>query len=187
MGAVIYADEEAYEERLQRLLDKLVRMTEERQQILSNADANNLYEYNERNPEQKLPAVLVIIDNFAELQENYELLVETTILPLIRRSLSMGITFVVAGNVPNNMPSKLYNLFGERVTFKQSNADRYLDIVGRGAIEIDDIPGQGIGWASRRCCSAASRYGPRRTAGPAGRPKAACWPVDTETWPQGKT
>ncbi len=143
LGAVIYADEEAYEERLQRLLDKLIRMTEERQQILSNADANNLYEYNERNPEQKLPAVLVVIDNFAELQENYDILVESTILPLVRRSLSMGITFVVASNVPNNMPSKLYNLFGERITFKQSNADRYMDIVGRGAIEIDDIPGRG--------------------------------------------
>jgi DNA segregation ATPase FtsK/SpoIIIE-like protein len=143
MGAVIYADEEAYEERLQRLLDKLTRMTEERQQILSNADTNNLYEYNERYPEQRLPAVLVVIDNFAELQENYETLVETTILPLVRRSLSVGITFVVSGNVPNNMPSKMYNLFGERITFKQSNADRYLDIVGRGAIEIDDIPGRG--------------------------------------------
>jgi DNA segregation ATPase FtsK/SpoIIIE-like protein len=143
MGTVVYADEEVYEERMQRLLDKLTNLVDERQQILSNADTSNLYDYNERFPEQSLPAMLVAIDNFAELYENYESLVESTIVPLVRRSLSMGITFVVTCNVPNNMPSKLYNLFGERVTFKQSNTDRYMDIVGRGAIEIDEIPGRG--------------------------------------------
>ena len=41
------------------------------------------------------------------------------------------------------MSSKFYNLFGERITFKQGNLDRYMDIVGRGAIEIDDIAGRG--------------------------------------------
>jgi S-DNA-T family DNA segregation ATPase FtsK/SpoIIIE len=143
VGAVIYADEEAYEERLQRILDKLNRLIEERQQTLSNADANSLYEYNEQNPDESLPATLVLIDNFPELQENYEMLVESLLMPLVRRSLSMGVTFVVTANVPNNMPSKLSNLFGERITFKQGNSDRYMDIVGRGAIEIDDIAGRG--------------------------------------------
>jgi DNA segregation ATPase FtsK/SpoIIIE-like protein len=143
VGTVIYADEETYEERLQRLLAKLENLIDDRQQVLSNADSASLYDYNERYPEQSLPAVLVVIDNFADLQENYELLVDTTILPLIRRSLSMGVTFVVTANIPNNLPSKLYNLFGERLTFKQGNLDRYMDIVGRGAIEIDDIPGRG--------------------------------------------
>ena len=143
LGTVIYADEEAFEERLNRLLDRLVRTTEERQQILSNADTASLADYNERYPELALPALVVIIDNFAELQENYEALIENTIIPLVRRSLSVGISFVIAANVHNNMPSKLYNLFGERLTFKQSNTDRYMDIVGRGAIEIDDIPGRG--------------------------------------------
>jgi DNA segregation ATPase FtsK/SpoIIIE-like protein len=150
VGAVIYSDEEVYEERLQRLLDMLNRITDERQQILSSADANNLYDFNERNPDQALPAILVAIDNFAELRENYELLVEGTVIPLVRRSLSAGITFVVTGNGPNAMPSKLYNLFGERITFKQSNADRYMDIVGRGAIEIEDIAGRGYIRIGRR-------------------------------------
>ncbi len=150
VGAVIYADEETYEERLQRLLAKLEKLVDERQQILSNADANSLFDFNERNPEQALPAVLVLIDNFAELQENYELLVEGTVLPLVRRSLSMGVTFVITANVPTNMPSKLYNLFGERITFKQSNHDRLTDIVGRGAIEMDDIPGRGYIRVGRR-------------------------------------
>ncbi len=143
VGAIIYSDEEAYEERLQRLLDKLGRLVDERQHLLSEADANNLYVYNARNPEQALPAVLVAIDNFAELRENHELLVDNTLLPLVRRSLSAGVTFVVTGNAPNSMSSRFYALLGERVTFKQSNPDRYMEIVGRGAIDIADIAGRG--------------------------------------------
>ncbi|MBE2235617.1 MAG: hypothetical protein IAE85_19150 [Anaerolinea sp.] len=143
VGTVVYADEEAYEERLQRLLAMLDRLVDERSQLLGEAAANSLWEYNERHPEQALPAVLVVIDNFADLTENYEALVETTIMPLVRRSISAGVCFVVSANAPNNMPSKLYALFGERITFKQSNTDRLLDIVGRGAMEIDDIPGRG--------------------------------------------
>jgi DNA segregation ATPase FtsK/SpoIIIE-like protein len=149
-GTVIYADEETFEERLQRLLERLERLSGERQQILSTSDVGSLYEYNARFPAKALPIVVVLIDNFAELQENYDSLVETTLMPLVRGSLSVGITFVVTANIPTNMPSKLYNLFGERITFKQSNADRYLDIVGRGAIEIGDLPGRGYVRRSQR-------------------------------------
>jgi S-DNA-T family DNA segregation ATPase FtsK/SpoIIIE len=150
VGAVLYADDETYDERLNRLLHRLNRMVDERQQLLSNADSASLYDYNQRHPAQPLPAVLVLIDNFAELYENYELLVDTLVVPLVRRSLSVGISFVVSANVPNNMSSKLYNLFGERVTLKQSNPDRYMDIVGRGAVELDDIPGRGYIKVGRR-------------------------------------
>ena len=143
LGTVVYSDEEAYEERLARLLAKLDRLAEERSQLLGEAAANTLWEYNARHPDQALPAVLVVIDNFADLYENNEALVEAEIIPLVRRSLSAGICFVVSANAPNNMPSKLYALLGERLTFKQSNTDRLLDIVGRGALEIDDIPGRG--------------------------------------------
>ncbi|MER2598589.1 MAG: FtsK/SpoIIIE domain-containing protein [Caldilineales bacterium] len=143
VGTVIYADEEAYEERLQRLLGKLDRLADERSLLLAEANVNSLWEYNARNRETALPALLVVIDNFADLYENYEVLVESALMPLVRRSLALGISFVVSANIPNNMPSKLYALFGERITFKQSNTDRLLDIVGRGAMEIDDIPGRG--------------------------------------------
>jgi DNA polymerase III delta prime subunit len=143
MGTVIYEDEESFEERIQRLFEKLTGMLEERQHILSNADATSFSDYNEHHPDHQLPFVVVFIDNIAELQENYETLIETTLIPLVRRSLSVGISFVVSGNTPNNMPGKLYSLFGERVTFQQTNSDRYMDIVGRVDVEIDDIPGRG--------------------------------------------
>ena len=143
VGAVVYADEETYEERLQRLLDFLANTVESRQRQLSEVGVDNLAAYNAKFPDKALPAMVVFIDNFAELQENNEMLVEAVILPLVRRSLSAGITFVATANIPRNMPSKLYGLFTERMTFRQSNLDLYMDIVGRGAMDVDDVPGRG--------------------------------------------
>lgn len=147
VGAVIYADEETYEERLLRLLDRLERITDERLRVISDAQENTLYQYNQRFSDTQLPAILVVIDNFAALQENYELLVESTLLPLVRRSLAAGITFVMSAN---NVPSKLAAMFGRLVTFRQTNFDRYLELVGRGAVELDEIPGRGYIRLERR-------------------------------------
>ncbi|MBK8050700.1 MAG: NACHT domain-containing protein [Anaerolineales bacterium] len=141
IGTVIYADEETYYERLGRLVDKLNRIAEERQKFLSDAGVNSLYEYNAAHPQEPYPAVLVVIDNFPELWENQEQLVENVLVPLIRRSLAMGITFVVA--TASLMVSRVTSLFGERVTFRQANTDRYMDLVGRGAIEFGNVPGRG--------------------------------------------
>lgn len=150
VGAVLFADEESFEERLQRLLEKLEQTVEERQQLMSQAGAGSLMDYNERNSTAPLPALLVLIDNFAELAESHEMLLELTLMPLIRRSTGVGIAFVITANIPNSIPNKIYSLFGERVTLKQNNVDRYLDIVGRGAMEIDDIPGRGYRRVSGR-------------------------------------
>lgn len=144
VGDVLSADDETFEERLQRLLDRLNAIADERQRMWASQGVGGLDKFNQRvkDRERALPAIIVLIDNFAELQENYERLVETDLLPLVRRGLSVGITFVAAANLPSNFHGKLYSLFSRRLTFKQTNIDRYLDIVGRGAVEIGDIPGR---------------------------------------------
>ncbi|MGB1248989.1 MAG: FtsK/SpoIIIE domain-containing protein [Candidatus Promineifilaceae bacterium] len=143
VGTVIYADEERFEERLRRLLAKLDKTIVKRQQILSESDATTFADFNKQHPDRVMPGIVVAIDNFAELSSSYEMLIDTVLISLVRRSLSVGISFVVASNVPSHIPSRLYNLFGERITFKQADRDRYIDIVGRGAIELDEIAGRG--------------------------------------------
>jgi DNA segregation ATPase FtsK/SpoIIIE-like protein len=150
VGAMIYADEESFEERLQRLLAKLNQMVDARMQLLSSEGAANLFEFNERFKDRALPAVVVLIDSFAPLQEDYELLVDATLVPLVRRSLAAGLVFAVTANDPSSMPRKLRALLSEQLTFRQSNPDRYLDIVGRGAIDFDEIQGRGYLRSSRR-------------------------------------
>jgi DNA segregation ATPase FtsK/SpoIIIE-like protein len=143
MGAVIYADDELFEERLVRLLEKLGRTIEERQRLLAEQGVAGALEYNERNPTQPLPLLLVLIDNFAELIENHEMLVDNTLIPLIRRALPVGISFVTTNGGSSGMVSRVAALFSERITFRQSNTDRYMDIVGRGAVDFGATPGRG--------------------------------------------
>ncbi len=142
VGALLSADEELFDERLRRLLDYLNREVDARQQQIAKVDASSFIEYNQREA-QPLPAILVMIDNIASLQESYEALIESSLIPLVRRALGVGISLVVTGNTPGSMTSRLYGLFAERLTFRQTNADRYMDIVGRGAVELDDTPGRG--------------------------------------------
>ncbi len=142
-GAALYADDDTFEERMDRLFALIGRMVDERLQAFSAAGAGSLAEYNAHTPDRSLPSVLVVIDNFAPLIEAYEGFVEVVLTPLLRRSLSAGISFVVTANAPNNVPMKLSALFGERVTLRQNNPDFYLDVVGRGAFEMGEIPGRG--------------------------------------------
>ncbi|MCB0109649.1 MAG: AAA family ATPase, partial [Caldilineaceae bacterium] len=143
VGAMISSDEEEYEERLMRLLDRLETIIAERQRLFGDAGVGTLRDYNSQFPDKRLPAVLVIIDNFADLRESYEMLVESTVTPLIRRRLSTGISFVISANTHTEIPSKVYNLLGERITFMQADAERYMDIVGRGTVELDEVAGRG--------------------------------------------
>jgi DNA segregation ATPase FtsK/SpoIIIE, S-DNA-T family len=143
VGALISSDEELFDERLRRLLDFLARLADERQQQIARAEVNSFLEYNQRNPQQPLPAVLFMVDNIAALTESYDTLVEQALVPLVRRAQAVGISVVVAGNAPNAMISRLNALFTERLTFRQANFDRYIDIVGKGAVELEDIPGRG--------------------------------------------
>lgn len=143
IGAIIYGDEPTFDERLDRLVDFLDRIQRERQHLLGTDDAFSIFEFNHKNPSNKLPAILVMIDNFAELQETKDVWVGTKLIPLVRNSLALGIAFVISANTPNNITGKLYNLFAQRITFNQTNRDRYAEIVGRGALDLANLPGRG--------------------------------------------
>src|SRR5439155_3016397 len=66
VGASIAPSEE---ERVQRLLRKLSNILEERKAVFSQARADNLLVYNADNPDKIMPAILVVIDNFAQFKE----------------------------------------------------------------------------------------------------------------------
>jgi DNA segregation ATPase FtsK/SpoIIIE-like protein len=133
----------AEEERVQRLLRRLESILEERNRILSQARADNLSTYNANNPASKLPAVLFVIDNFAEFKENYEGLLES-LIGIAREGRAYGVHLVVTADQTNALPGKLYSLFTERLTLKLADKAEYANVVGRGVPGIDDIPGRGF-------------------------------------------
>jgi DNA segregation ATPase FtsK/SpoIIIE-like protein len=155
LGAIISPAEEAYQERVQRMFNRLDVEVERRQELFNNAGkVNNLYDYNHwittlhtpsvdgTSAPPIEPAILVIIDNFAELNESFPSLVETTLVPLLRNCQAYGIHFAVSANAPNVLPTRLYNLFAERLTFKLTDEDLYSDIVGRGPGGLGPIRGR---------------------------------------------
>jgi S-DNA-T family DNA segregation ATPase FtsK/SpoIIIE len=140
IGAIITSEEE---ERLNRLLRKLGSIIEERQSLLSEANLTDIYSYNQKNPTKPLPAILVVVDNFAEFKENFENLMPT-LISLVREARAYGVHFVVTGDQPNAVPGKLYSLFTERMTLKLSDATEYTTVVGRGVPDMGNIYGRGV-------------------------------------------
>ena len=137
-------DDEAYEERLRRLLERLERALQIRKHLLGAVDARDILDYNAQQTGQPLPALLVLIDNFAELKENFETLVDEQLVPLLRQGRTYGLYFFITANDPGAIPGKVYNLLGKRLTFSLADSGHYLDIAGRSAPLLEPLPGRGL-------------------------------------------
>ncbi|HLU09494.1 MAG TPA: FtsK/SpoIIIE domain-containing protein, partial [Oceanobacillus sp.] len=145
-GAYIVAHEK---ERVERLLRKLEQIIDERKEIISRANVSNAFEFNSLEPRkrradlpQKLPAVLVVIDNFAEFKGTYEAQLDV-LASLVREGLSNGVHFIVTGEQTSAV-GKLFNLLPERISLKLSDDGEYTAVVGRGARPVDEIAGRGL-------------------------------------------
>jgi len=140
VGTIITAEEE---ERVMRVLRKIKDVIDRRQVLFSDARANNLDSYNLAHPDKPLPAILVVIDNFAEFKEYYEGLMDP-LISLVREARAYGVHFLISADTPNSLTGKLYNLITERFTLKLSDPGEYTDIVGRGVpADLSAVPGRG--------------------------------------------
>jgi S-DNA-T family DNA segregation ATPase FtsK/SpoIIIE len=139
-GASISPSEE---ERVQRLLRRLEGIIEERKSLLSQARVDNLSTYNATHPDNIQPAILFVIDNFAEFKENYENLMDKMI-GVARDGRAYGVHLVATAEQSNALPGKLFSLFTERLTLKLADSTEYANIVGRGVPGINDIAGRGF-------------------------------------------
>ena len=144
LGDIIMPDDEAYEERLNRLMERLEETLQARKVAFSAVDAATLADYNAARPDETLPAILVLIDNFAELKENFGELIDERLTPLLRSGRTYGLYFVVTAADLGGIPSRVLNLFGQRLTFSLADTGSYLDVVGRNAPAIGDTPGRGL-------------------------------------------
>jgi type VII secretion protein EccCb len=140
VGAVVTSEEE---ERVLRGLRKVNEIIDHRQIIFSEARVNSLDSYNLAHPAKPLPAVLVVLDNFAEFKEYYENLMPP-LISLVREARAYGVHFLISADMPNSLTSKLFNLITERFTLKLSDATEYATIVGRGVpADLSAVPGRG--------------------------------------------
>ncbi|PKO13955.1 MAG: hypothetical protein CVU39_16370 [Chloroflexi bacterium HGW-Chloroflexi-10] len=141
VGAIITSEEE---ERVMRVLRKINDIIEQRQMLFSESRINNLDSYNHNFPDKKLPAILVVVDNFAEFREYYDGLM-APFISLVREARAYGVHFLISADVTNALTGKLFNLITERYTLKLSDPSEYSSVVGRGVpADLSSVPGRGF-------------------------------------------
>lgn len=139
VGAVIEGNET---ERVHRLLRYLLNQIESRKEAFSEYGAKDLQNYNDQvKPEERLPSLCILIDNFGELR-NLEYDNELSeIEKLINTGRSYGVYFVLTALQSNDIPYKISNLIQRRLAFNLSDHTEYLLLVGRpDSLEFDVLP-----------------------------------------------
>ncbi len=138
LGAAVDASEAARVEQLMRMLRNFIN---ERQERL--AKYASLADHNAKNPQNVLPEIVVVVENFAEFKESYEHLLPE-FMALVRDGRAFGMYFIVTATVINDLPGKLFTLFTQRLTLTQNDRAQYSEIVGPGARNFDNVPGRGL-------------------------------------------
>lgn len=90
-----------------------------------------------------MPSMIVAIDNFAEFKENFEDMIPE-LISLVRDGRQFGIHFIITGSSLVDVPSKLYNVMGQRLTFTLADPMSYMDVVGRTSLSLPNVPGRGL-------------------------------------------
>ncbi|NJL94349.1 MAG: hypothetical protein HC915_11820, partial [Anaerolineae bacterium] len=139
VGSVILADDN---ERIARLFRTLNKQLEARKALIqTRADDIVAYNADQRGPH--VPAMLVMINNFDEIKENYDGLIPP-LIALLREGRNVGLHFTVAASNSSAMNAKVFTLFGTRMTLQQTTPDEYMNLVGRGAPILREVQGRGL-------------------------------------------
>jgi len=133
-------------------LDNMVKEMDRRYKLMSNARVKNIENYNNKYPEDKLPYIVVIIDELADLMMTGGKDVEFSIARLAQKARASGIHLIVATQRPSvdvvtglikaNFPSRISFKVGQKIDSKvildQPGAE---SLLGRGDMLF--TPGSG--------------------------------------------
>ena len=91
-----------------------------------------------------LPAIIVLIDNFASFRDKY-MNISEQFIEIISEGKTFGIYFVITGNTRDSIYYKVTEHIATYFTFRMNDANNYLDIHGiRPPVIPEDISGRGI-------------------------------------------
>lgn len=140
--AIIYSDEEDYQERFARLVERLQQIKKARGRHF--AGTNGFYRQERAGGVRQEPAILVVIDNIADLTGDTSSILETLIIPLMRSASPLGISFLLSNY--NTSPSKLHAVVDQVISFRQTNSNDYDTLLAMAAKVEDfgEIPGRGV-------------------------------------------
>lgn len=139
-GGVVFADDE---NKLYELVSVLHGIIDERKRIFADNNCSTFTDY--RTVSKKpLPAILVLIDNFASFHDKY-MDISDGFIDIISSGKTFGVYFVITGSTRNSIYYKVTEHISSYFTLKMNDPSNYLDIHNvRPPVTPDDISGRGI-------------------------------------------
>ena len=139
-GGVAFADDENKISEMATVLRELI---EERKHIFAEKNCSTFADYRAI-CKSALPAILVLIDNFASLRDKY-INIADEFAEIISNSSTYGVYFVITGSTRNSIHYKITEYISSYFTLKMNDPSNYMDIHNvRPPIIPEDISGRGI-------------------------------------------
>ncbi len=141
VGAVVFPEDS---ERLGRLMGMVSREIESRKRLLSDAGIGTFSGYRRQQTEAP-PAIILLIDNFAEFRSNYENLMDD-VERIIREGSNLGVHVALTCNSAVEIPMRLQSNIGMAIALELQDRTDYAFTVGRsdGLYPAAGIPGRGL-------------------------------------------
>ena len=116
---------------------------DERKRIFADSNCGTFTDY--RAVSQKLlPAILVLIDNFASFRDKY-MDISDSFIDIISSGKTFGVYFVITGSTRNSIYYKVTEHISSYFTLRMNDPSNYLDIHNvRPPVTPEDISGRGI-------------------------------------------
>nr|WP_290665588.1 type VII secretion protein EssC [Ardenticatena sp.] len=151
VGAFIVDEEKDRQIRLFRLLTRLM---EERKRLFLQHRVNEWRQWNQKNPTQYLPALLLVIDNMAGFKEIYQESsqdqviyegIERQLIQLVREGRRFGIHVLVTAIMPTDLRLQMRSVFGWSIPLQLQDAAGYSELLGvRTLMQPAPFPGRGL-------------------------------------------
>ena len=138
----------ADEEKIENLFKMLYSTIEQRKKLFVNFGGD--YTIYSKQSDKKLPAIVVVINNYETFQELEEAFDED-LIAITRDCVKYGIYFIITVTTPNGIRFKLRQNFNQEFVLNQNNEDDYSTILGnvnkvypsklfgRGIIKTDSV------------------------------------------------
>ncbi|GBG08103.1 hypothetical protein PAT3040_02670 [Paenibacillus agaridevorans] len=120
------------------MIEKVIVEMERRYGLFAETGTRNLASYNAKHPEQPLPSIVIVIDEYADLMLVAGDVIEDAVQRITQMARAAGIHLilgtqrpsvnVVTGTIKSNLPS--------RVTFKLPSTKDYMTVLERGAPKL---------------------------------------------------
>ncbi len=124
VGDVLVSDDK---DKIANLFKMLEQKVEQRKKLF--ASYGGSYDYYIHSNVGKIPAIVVVINNFEVYDDSY-LIYEEQLLSLTREGSKYGIYFLLTVNTPNGVRFKMRQNFNQEFVLQQNNENDYIAILG---------------------------------------------------------